>query len=1818
MQRFSIALLLVICLLSSCQKSSRDVDVSQDARFTNYVTGFTSGIISKKDNITVRFANHVNLPEEPAASLISLSPSVAGTIVKNGQSLIFSPEETLKSGTEYGITVDLNSIVEVEAGLEEFIFAVSTIPMDYEIRMEGLRTTDIANPKILEVNGTITTSDHVEDEAAEKLLNSGGKEVEWDHQSATSHAFTIKNIERSEVSYELKVSATGASIGVDKSGERTLEVPSVKDFTLTSSSVQKTGTPYVSLLFSDPLKPNQNLDGLIQIDGESNPRFVIDGNQVQVYLTRMLSGSRPLRIESGIQNVFGHPLKDGLSRSLAFDPEEPQVRMIGRGSILPSTDGLVLPFEAVNLRSVKVDVTQVFEQNIPQFLQVNQIDGQTQITRSGRKVMSQAIDLSEYSNDLSNWNRFTLDLATLFNAEKGAIYQVKLSFKPEDSLYPCEEAPVSEATGEESDTWSIFDQDNFNSYYSDYYYPRGYYWRERDNPCHVSYYNSDRFVTRNLIASDIGLMTKIGGDNSFNVYTTNMVSASPIAANIQVLDYQLQVLNEGQTNAEGMITFNPIRRPFLVIAESEGQKSYLKLDDASSLTLSNFDVSGSRVRNGIKGYIYGERGVWRPGNDIYLSFMLEDVDNRIPDDQPVIFELRDPYGNLKDRQVATTSIENLYAFPTKTDPSDVTGNWNATVTVGNASFSKRIKVETIKPNRLKINLDFGSEQIALYQRALNPTMSVNWLTGIKGNNLKVETVVSYRPINTTFDGLGNFEFDLPEKTVSNEKNVAFSGQTNAEGDANFNYTLPIMRDAGGAVKAIFETKAFEPGGDFSINTKSVNYYPYPTFVGLRLPEGDTWGRLAQEVDHQVNIVAVDSEGKPGNIDKVQMKIYRVNWRWWWDESGDYSVNYIRSSNRNLAVNKTISIKDGKGVGTFKINDWGRYLMIIEDPISGHAAGEYFYMSWREGEQSELGATFMAVSSNKKEFEVGEDIELTIPGASGAQALVSIENGSKVVEQFWTKTSEGQNIIKVKASPEMAPNVYAHVTLLQPHAQTTNDLPIRLYGIAPIKVLDPVTILEPEISMPAELAPGKEVTVRVAEKNNKPMAYTIAVVDEGLLDITNFKTPDAWNHFYSREAIGVKTWDIYDEVIGAYGGRFERLLTIGGDGEAEGSDEDKKKPDERFKPVVQFLGPFFTTGKEQAHTFTMPQYIGSVKTMVVAGMDGAYGKAAKTTPVIKPLMVLGTLPRVTGPGEKIRLPVNVFRYKDQITKASVSIETEGLISINGTQSASVDLSNSANVVTYFDLEVDKMVGNGRVKITAKSGSETAIHEISLESRAPNAPQTQVKLFTLEKGKDYQEKLNLFGMDGTNTAMLEVATVPSMNLEKRMQYLIRYPHGCIEQTVSSVFPQLYLDDITELSTQQKVKIEENIKAGIERIKKFQTAGGGLSYWPGRNESNSWGTNYGYHFLIEAEKKGYFVPKEMMKKIQKAQELQAKYWNKGPGFNGDDITQGYRLFTLALAGNASLSNMNRMINTANLSAQAQWKLGAAYSIIGREKVANDLLTKAGNTPTDYPYWYSYGSSLRDKAFLLETYAYLDKKELGFKMLRELANSLSQDRWYSTQTTAYCLMAISKYLGRNAASDLKASIGYAGNTEEWSSELPILRSSLNANADDNTLSISNTSNGTLFVTITTTGTPYPGAEPASSSGINMSVRYYNQRGETIDVSEIQQGQTFEARVQVRNQTTDRVKDVALTQIFPSGWEINNDRLNDTGSFTNSSFDYQDIRDDRIYTYFDLNRGEAKSFKVNLTATYGGDFYLPGPYVEAMYDASINAKGKGEWIRVE
>jgi hypothetical protein len=1539
-----------------------------------------------------------------------------------------------------------------------------------------------------------------------------------------------------------------------------------------------------------------------------------------------------MTIEVGIKNILNYGLKEGGSYEVVFEKLLPAVRFIGKGTILPSSDGLVLPFEAVNLKSVNVQIIKVFENNVLQFFQVNGYDGNSEMRRVGKPVLKKLVSLDNVGvTDLGKWNRFTLDISTLINTEPGAIYQVRISFKKSNLAYECEEsgdnAGSTKRTDEENWEQQGEDESSYWDYSEDYYYGENYNWEQRDNPCNDSYYSGSRNITKNIIASDLGMIAKRGADGNTLIFVTDLKTTKPISGvALELYDYQQQVIGTASTGSDGKAVIASKDIPFALIAKNGNQRGYLKVPDGESLSLSNFDVGGEHVSKGIKGFLYGERGVWRPGDSLYLSFILEDKLKLMPANHPVVFELQNPQGQVTNRIVKSAGENGFYKFATATSPDDPTGNWLGRVKVGGAEFTQPIKIEMVKPNRLRIKLDFGVDKILAGTSNVAGDLQVDWLHGAPGKNLKAEFEVLLTKVQTKFDRYPDFTFEDPTRTFTNEAKSIFDGYTNDTGHANFNVSLDAVSDAPGVLNAVFRGKVFEESGNFSIDKFSIPFYPYESFTGIRLPSGDkSRGMLLTDTTHKVDIVTIDANGNPVSHNGIQMSIYKLNWRWWWDQSEEGNVNYMNGTDAQAIATGVINSINGKGAWNFKIKypEWGRYFVKAFDPVSGHSTGKVVYIDWPgwagRAREDGQGATMLSFSSDKNNYNLGEQVNLVIPGSDNGRALVSVENGSSVVKTFWLETTKGDNKINFEVTKEMTPNVFVHVTMLQPHAQTVNDLPIRLYGVIPVRVEDPNTHLEPILTMPDVLEPGQEVTIKVSEKDKRKMTYTLAIVDEGLLDLTHFKTPDAWNRFYAREALGVKTWDLFDNVIGSFGGKIERLLAIGGDDEIRSKKDDSKA--NRFKPVVKYFGPFTLNGGSAEHKFIMPQYIGSVKTMLVAGYEGAYGKTDKATPVRKPLMVLATLPRVLGPEETLRLPITLFSTDKNIQNVKVDIKITGPLSLPEGSSRSVALKGIGDITTEFGLTVKSETGIAKVEVTATSGNFKATDVIEIEIRNPNPPVSKSQETILDAGKSWNTSVAPIGIAGSNSAVLEVSSLPPINLGQRLKYLLQYPYGCIEQTTSSVFPQLYLDQVKQLTEAEKAMVQRNIKAGIDRLKLFVNRDGGFSYWPGNEDSDSWGTTYAGHFLVEADAKGYFVPHDMIKRWKKYQKNKAQSWRKNQEYSSGELIQAYRLYTLALAGDPDLGSMNRLRENT-LPTTAGWMLAAAYLKAGQAEAAKSLL--AGLSMNVKPYQelgYSYGSDLRDKAIILETVLLQGDRAKGFELLKEISKELSNSSyWMSTQTIAWCLKAVGAFAGNEKGSEVRFTYSYNGKEISTNTGLPVAQVNLPmAGLNAGTLKFTNDSKGVLFVRVITEGVPARGAEESAESNLTLAINYADTDGNAIDPTQLEQGKEFIASVTVRNTgVRGNYKNLALNQIFPSGWEINNLRLEGTEDRLNGDKPtYQDIRDDRVYTYFDLAANQTKTFKVLLTASYYGSYYLPAVSCEAMYDHSIYARKKGQVVEV-
>ena len=1854
-------LLLLIMMtvgLYSCTRTQKDIIPSAD--YAPYVNAYTGGVISQNSTIRIELTHDqpmVDLNSELKNNPFSFSPSLKGKAYwVSNNTIEFVPEEgALKPGTLYEGTFRLGDFIEVDKKLKEFNFSFRVQERNFTLQLESLPIT-AAQPDEINIKGEIRFSDVVKKEEVEKMLTaSDGKKSYPVEVTATDnltrYQFNIRQIPREADDYPLTITANGNPAGIDRKQSEEVLIPAKDCFRFMSAERIEQPENGIEIVFSAPLSTTQDLKGLIEIPEVSSSIFQISENRVFIYFEANTQNKLTLNIHEGVKDSQGKAL--GTSHTISFSEVslKPQVEMSTSAAILPDSKSLIIPFRAVNLYAVDLSVIRIFENNVLMFMQTNSLASTNELRRSGRLVYKKTLWLAkDASKDIHHWGDYSIDLAGLIHQEPGAIYRVILSFRQEYSAYPCggnENQDMKFADSNTSDgltkvSGSVLSEEDeaiWNTPEAYYYYNGGtmdwsvYRWTERDNPCHPSYYmNSDQIAACNVFASNLGMIVKRNSLNKLWIAVSNILDTKPIGkAQVTAYNFQLQPIGKGETNGDGFVEITPKGVPFIIVAESEKQKAYVRVVDGEEQSVSRFDVGGKDIQKGLKGFIYGERGVWRPGDTLYISFILEDREKRIPDKHPVALEIYNPRGQFYTKMISTQGMNGFYTFDVPTQATDPTGLWNAYIKVGGTTFHKGLRIETIKPNRLKINLALPKILQATDKDVYAPLTST-WLTGATASKLKAKIEMSLSKVNTQFKNYGQYIFNNPATNFTTIKTDIFDGTLDAEGKTSVTLKVPTATEAPGMLNATFTTRVFEPGGDASIYTQTIPFSPFTSYVGINLnqPKGKY---IETDKDHVFDIVTVNTQGQLVNRTNLEYKIYRIGWSWWWENSGESFGTYINNSSITPVASGNLQTRGGKASFKFRIDypSWGRYLVYVKDKESGHATGGTVYIDWPEwrGRSSKTdpsGIKMLAFSLNKDSYEIGETATAIIPAAAGGRALVSIENGSTVLRQEWIEVSNGGDTkYTFKITPEMTPNVYLHISLLQPHAQTVNDLPIRMYGVVPVFVTNSQTVLQPQIQMPEVLRPETNFNVTVSEKSGKPMTYTLAIVDDGLLDLTNFKTPDPWNDFYSREALGIQTWDMYDNVLGASAGSYSSLFSTGGDATLKPADAKAN----RFKPVVKFIGPFYLgKGKSQTHTLKLPMYVGSVRAMVVAGQDGAYGNAEKTAFVRTPLMMLSTLPRVLSIQEEITVPVNIFAMENQVKNVTVSLQASGGgVQIVGTNQQSLKFTQPGDQLVFFTLKTGSKTGKATIHLTANGSGQQTKETIEIDVRNPNPVVTLRNSQWIEAGQSKELSYNLSSSSANNQIKLEVSRIPSVDISRRFDFLYNYQHHCTEQLTSKALPLLFVAQFKTIDKTEAEKIKTNVQEAIRQIYGRQLPNGGFVYWPGNAAADEWISSYAGMFLTLAQEKGYAVHANVLNKWKRFQRAAAQNWRMPQEASGwqqwqSELQQAFRLYTLALAGVPEYGAMNRMKEQTGLSIQAKWRLAAAYALTGKMKPAEELVYNVETTVNPYSSMNQiYGSSDRDEAMILETLILMNRERDALQQAKVVSKNLSQEDWFSTQSTAFALMAMGRL-----AEKLSGTLDFVWSWNDKQqpavkSAKAVFEKEIATTPKSGTVSVKNQGKGALSVDLITRTQLLNDTLPAISDNLRMDIRYANLNGTPLSVNDIIQGTDFMAITSISNISgTSDYTNLALTHIIPSGWEIYNERMvapetenaaADGSGQSVSKYSYQDIRDDRVLTYFNLRRGETKVFTVRLQATYAGNFILPAVQCEAMYDVNVQARSK-------
>jgi len=1817
-----IFMALLLGFLSACDKKggqpSQPSQTSKSKTIVEQLTpinetllplldGFTSGPIAEGEPIVVRFKDPASLKLQQGEAIPSkafgFKPTLAGKAIWLDEGTVAYEYENIDPNQQYTCDFKISEFVDVPAdqtlqfgfGVRRQNFSlVATEPicqksnsMDYRLRLIFINPVD-------------------ESEVLTLFEESFRNQYKVQATSLGNNMFDVllQGISRKDSDYELPVVMDGKAMNSETKIRRQLPIYASGEFKPVSFDVDKS-SGHGTLFFSQALKENQNIVGLVSFNYNVGYRSTIKDNRIDFYFDKSSMYSYQLSnmemtVGTGIRSANNAVMQEEYEFEFDLTEYLPKVRWTDDGVIIPDVDQTTVYFDAICLNAVTLRIIRIFDDNILSFLQDNDLNGTYNVRKAGRleKKVHLAID-NPYPNQ---WKTFPIVLSDYIKVEPGAMYQLSLDFGPADYTYASEE--MKEATLEndaiEADYWDGigYDYKEYN-YDGDWGDPNGYY------------YYSDVEERKNIVVSNLAVTAKMGRNDIVDVFVFRISDAQPASsAQVTAYNFQRQQLTKGSTDSQGHVQLKCTNRPaFIVATDNKGSKSVIKLNDGNSLSYSRFSVDGESVEKGVSGFAYTNRGVWRPGDELQLNLMLNDMDDVLPKDYPIVLEVNDASGRLYAKQVNTKPVNDIYCFTVPTNVSDETGLWTARFKVGTTTITKNLRVETVKPNRLEIN--FNLPEVISLSNPERVALTSKWLNGLKASGLKAEVDVSVRGGVTSFKGYEKYTFENEASSFYPTEMGVFSGPLNNEGLVNVGFDPLTDLSSEQMMNATFTVKVFEQSGDFSIASYRSKLSPYSRYVGVDLPAPTAkyGGYYDTDKDWKFKVAVVNENGKAnsGTV-SLDYALYKLDSYWWWSSEDSYTLQrYASGTYKRPMQNGTLTCN---GTTSLTLNvskdKWGYYLLVIEDKQGGHTFAKVLDFDWSYGHSSSTtGAPAqLMLKAGAESYQVGEKMVVTFPANEQAKALVTVEANDKVLQTLMLDNLGQEGKVEITTTEEMIPNVYVYVSLIQPH-DAANDLPVRLYGVVPVKVENKKLELKPSLTMPETANTKKKVEVKVGEANKQGMTYTLAVVDEGILGLTNFKTPNPYSYFNAKQSLKVRTWDNYAYIIDAFSGELGSVYAIGGDGILN----QEITLDNRFKAYAVTLGPFeLKAGETNTHEFDVPQCSGALRFMVVAKGNGkAFGSAEKQMKVIDPITLYASAPRVVAPGDELTMKVQVLSPTMKGKTADVKFDNQNLTAVDALPTTVVIDKNGEGMIEV-KVRVPETTGNATLKVSVTGSGYTAESSTKMPIRLPYAERRNTITKEIEGGQSLTIPFSLAGINGSQSGRVTVSSLLPVDLFSRLDYLTSYPHGCLEQLTSKAFPQLYLNHFVQQSDADVANMRANIESAITNLKSYQKSDNSMTNWIGGTYTDPWTEIYALHFLVEAQKQGFNVPQYFIDGLLKYQADRAKQWKNNPDYKQGETIQAYRLFVLALAGKPEMGAMNRFKELEMNYSLTKALAAAAFAQTGKTTIAQNLLPNVGENERMSDYYTSFGSTTRDLAFLTYTQMLCEvNAQTVQNNINSICGILNSGRWLDTQSTAFALFVLGKYAEKQGVSNgnLSANVKVNGEDHNMNSNMSSMGFSFVPKIGNNSVEIKNNSDQKLVANIFTKTSVAEYEMKESGNFIEMTVNYFDKNGNALNPGTLSVGTDVRVKVMVRNPSEYQVTELALSYYLPSGWELVNDRLSDEGT-SDDGAKHVDFRDDRAYFYFDLAPNSKKTFTIKANATYEGNYMIPAVRCEDMYNNEI------------
>ncbi len=1327
-------------------------------------------------------------------------------------------------------------------------------------------------------------------------------------------------------------------------------------------------------------------------------------------------------------------------------------------------------------------------------------------------------------------------------------------------------------------------------------------------------------ATQWFVISDIGLTT-FWADNGLYVYARSLADATPMAGvDLALLAQNNAELGKVTTDAQGFARFDAgaVRgqggnTPRAVLAYGDGSDFNVLDLGGPVLDLVDRGIGGRTLPGKLDAFLYSERGIYRPGETVYLTGLLRDDEAQGVTDTPLTFKLWRSDGALYRTFAISDAGGGAYTLDIDLPGSARTGQWEVTAHVdpkGPAIGRVSFEVEDFVPPQIEFDLTTPTT-VANLEESIPVDVDAKYLYGAPASDLQGEYTLLLQSAADPFPSLPGYRFGLVQENFTPLSSEPVTFTTDADGKAMIEASSDQLPDTTHPLEASVRVAIFDLGGRpvYRRITVPVDLQAY--HIGIK-PNFDN-GAVAEGATAGFDVIAVDRAGNRLDAKGLHYAVLREDYDYVWYRSGGQwraewvmRESVVETGDIDLAT-ATASHIDYKA-------DWGQYRVEVFDDNSGVASSVRFSGGWWSDPTADRPDE-VEVSLDKEAYNAGETARAFIKPPFASKVLVTVADQEVRWSTVLDVPAEGA-FVDIPVASDWTAGVYVLANAYPSEAATKAQMPRRAVGVDYLAIDKSAWALEVSIDAPEMIRPSQALTIPVKVEGAQPgeqLHLTLAGVDDAVLQITGYTAPDPLGYFLGKRALGVWIHDVYGYLIRAEG---DVMAGLSQGGDMEGRNLESLP--ERSSKVVSLYSGIVTVGADGVAQVTLqvPDFNGRLRLMAVAWGKSRMGMAEKTMVVRAPLIAEMTLPRFLAPGDVAQVTVALRNLDGADGDYKIDIATNGVVTLDSTLIQAKGLSQGKEARETRLMTAEEIgVATITLSVTGPNGySLVREKKISVRPASPTIDVRQVAQLPAGKSITVTPDVANGFYQETASAKLTLSSVPDFDVPGLLAALDRYPYGCAEQTVSRALPLLYVNDVaTAIGLGDDQVLAERVQSAIYRLMNMQIGYGAFGLWGPWSDGEVWLTSYVVDFLTRAKEKGYHVPEAgYAQALDWLKRSTTGYLDGAPAYVG----YAYAQYVLARAGAGSLSDLRYFYETQwqNLPTPiARAQFAAALAWLGDLDRARAGF--ANLQPETYDVsvrWRDYGSDLRDQAAavaLMADSGVIDDKTLITQADR-LARSFSTRKYLSTQEMSWLLLATYEMVKR--AGDLTLTVD--------GKKLPPQKKPFYANLrfgeGDGKMQVTNSGKGPLYQVLTVTGVPTEPL-PAQENGFTIRRRIFDLDGIPVALADMKQGESYIVLVEGRSHDA-KEHDALVVDLLPAGFEIENGNLGQGGpleaypwlgelSWTMSS----DARDDRYAAAVSLNSyrpGFRVAYMVRVVTP--GTFTLPGTYVEDMYQPELNARG--------